>query len=286
MRGVWANSMRSIRPLLLLGVLMAGCVRLGTQYQPVILPPGAPTAQAILAELAENEAALHTFKATGKFVLQSPELEATQLLRESAIFFQSPASLHVVGRKMATNVVELTCVGDAFLVVFPTEKEYYYRPEGERVEGQDASAIVREMFQPEPWAELAPRHVRITGFDPQQQQATLEIYSGRRRNRLRRRLTLQGVPWVVIRNERFDREGQLVAVTTKAEYHEQNGVRFPAQLESTFPHVEAYMRFTMRRVWVNEELDQGDFAMTKRVEALGRKGYQAIEQYHAEASGS
>ncbi|HOH30405.1 MAG TPA: hypothetical protein PLC40_12075, partial [Candidatus Hydrogenedentes bacterium] len=66
-------------------VLLAGCVRLGSPFEPVPLPPGAPSVDTILSSLAANEAALRTFRAAGTIMVQIPEIEATQISRESSL---------------------------------------------------------------------------------------------------------------------------------------------------------------------------------------------------------
>jgi len=262
---------------------LAGCVHLGRPFEPAVLPPGAPSVAEILSSLAANEAALRTFKATGKFILESPDLEATQYLPQSSIRYRSPADLFVVGRKHATNVVELTCVDDALLVVLPTEKQYLFRPQGERFEGGSSADVVREMFRPEAWAELSPRQVRLAGFDAAAQTARLEIFSKGLRPRLRRTVKAGGGPWVLLESTLHDRDGQVLAVTTKAAYHEQDGIRFPKEIASAFPAAGAQMRFTMRRITLNDELEPADFAIEDKVTAVRRKGYDEID-IHGEAA--
>ncbi len=262
-------------------MVVGGCVRLGEEYQPRDLPPGAPTPEMILQDLAANDAAIHTFRATGTFTLKSPELTATQLLRESAIHFRTPTDLLVIGRKYGKQVFRLTCVGPQFIIEFPTERQYYYRPEGERVEGVDDAVspadIAREMFLPEVWSELDPRQARITAFDPERGAAAMEVLSGGLRRRPRRRLLLEGVPWIVRRSELLDRDGRIVAVTRKDAYHEQGGVRFPTQVESVFPGQDALMRFDMRELFLNTPIDDAQFDIASRTRFVAERRYQPMD---------
>ena len=75
----------------------------------------------------------------------------------------------------------------------------------------------------------------ITDYDPGKQTATLEIFTSGLRKRPHRRLFVEGTPWVVRRSELLARDGSVLAVTTKDEYHEMEGIRFPTRVESTFP---------------------------------------------------
>lgn len=260
---------------------LSGCVRLGTEFQARDLPPGAPAPEDILHDLAANDAAIHTFRATGVFTLKSPELTATQLLRESAISFRTPSDLMVIGRKYGKQVFRLTCIGPEFIIEFPTEKQYYYRAEGERLEGLADTVspvdIAREMFLPEIWSDLDPRQVRLTGFDPARGIASMEVLSAGLRRRPRRRLLLEGVPWVVRRSELLDRNGQVIATTVKDAYHEQGGVRFPTQVESAFPAQDALMRFDMRELFLNTALDDTQFDIGARTRFVAERRYEPME---------
>ena len=260
---------------------LAGCTHLGNRMERRVLPAGAPSVQTILKDLAANDAAIANFRATGTFVLKSPELTATQQLRESSIQFRRPSDLHVTGRKYAKTVFRLTCTGPKFLVEFPTEKQYYYSPKGERVKGIPASVspadIAQEMFLPEVWSEISPKHVEITDYNETHQTATLEILSGGLRKRPHRRLLVEGTPWVVRRSELLGRDGSVLAVTTKDDYHEQDGIRFPARVESTFPGQDALMRFEMRKVFLNTDLDMDGFDIERQHVEVREKGYEKVE---------
>jgi hypothetical protein len=263
-------------------LLLAGCTHLGNRITRADLAPGAPSVETILNDLAANDAAIKNFKATGTFRLKSPDLVATQLLRESAIYFRRPMDLYVVGRKYATQVFRLTCVGPKFLVELPTEKQYYFRPEGEKVnklglKTVSPSDIAREMFLPEVWTEISAKNVRMAAYDESRHTANLEILTGAIRKRVHRRLLVEGAPWVVRRSELLDRHDRIIAVTTKDDYHEQDGVRFPAKVASVFPSEDAEMSFDMRKYFINT--DQGDisFEIDTRVPELQSKGYQEMQ---------
>ena len=262
---------------------LGACTRLGGHMERRALPSGAPAVETILADLAANDKATRNFRATGTFVLKSPDLASTQLLRESSIQFRPPSSLYVVGRKYASTVFRLTTAGEKFLIEMPTEKQYCYSSKGERIKGVSVdvspSAIAKELFLPEEWTELSLKHVSITDYDPARQTATLEIATTGIRKRPHRRVMVEGTPWIVRRSELLDRDGSVLAVTTKDEYHEMDGIRFPTKVESTFPGQDALMRFEMRKVFLNTQLDEAAFDIDTHLRDVQDKGYERIEPH-------
>lgn len=263
--------------MLALFALFPACTRLGDPLQHGLLPAGAPKVKDILKGLSENEARLAGFRATGTVILQSPELEATQISRESSITYRQPLDLHVVGRKYGTRFVELTCSGKAFLLQFPTEKQYYFRPEGERLNTVSSAEMAREMFQPESWRDLPPSQVRVLGYDPATQTVDMEVLDRPGDGIARRRLKVQGVPWVVLENRLLDPFGRELAVTVKGDYYERDGIRFPGKVASVFPGEQAQMSFNMRRIDINPVLDDEIFNLEAGVSALRRRGFRQVE---------
>jgi hypothetical protein len=258
-------------------IIMTGCATLGDKLKQQALPEGAPDAGQILASLALNEQGMKGFRASGTVILQSPELESTQISRESTIIYRQPLDLHVIGRKYGTRFVELTCAGQAFLLQFPTERQFYYRPLGERFETVSSADMAREMFKPETWLDLSPKQVRILSYDAATQTASMVILDRDKGNRPRRQLTVQGTPWVVLQNRLLDQSGKEVAVTTKSDYYERDGVRFPRKVESVFPGERARMSFTMRKLDLNPETDGKIFDVDGSVRELRKRGCQQVE---------
>jgi len=251
----------------------AACARLGERLQPGAVPAGTPEVQTILADLASNDSAIKNFKATGAFTLSSPDLAAVKTFKDGLIAFRRPADLCVIGRKyLGAAVFRLTCVGSEFLIEFPaSHEEPYYRLEGERFQSVPFSVspsdIAREMFLPESWSELKPREVTLTGYDAAAQRATLVIGPRRSPRRLIEVLRLSS--WVVVRGERLDSDGKALAVTTKDDYHDVEGVHFPAYVDAQFPGEETRMTFEMRKVWPNTELDSSLFDIKARAREAG-----------------
>ena len=258
-------------------ILAVGCASLGNRLEQQSLPAGAPGAGEILQSLAQNEQALKGFKATGTVILQSPELESTQISRESTIVYRQPLDLYVIGRKYGTRFVELTCSGPAFLIQFPTERQFYYQPQGERFETVSSADMAKEMFQPESWGDLSPKQVRILSYDGATRTASMLILDTKRGSRPRRQLVVQGTPWVVLENRLLDKSGREIAVTMKSEYYERDGVRFPKKVESVFPGERAQMSFTMRKIDLNPVLDAPLFDVGGAVNELRKRGFEQVE---------
>ena len=264
---------------------VAGCARLGERLEQQQLPPGAPDVRTILDSLAKNEEAMKGFRATGTVILQSPELESTQISRESSIVYRQPLDLYVVGRKYGTRFVELTCSGPAFLIQFPTERQFYFRPEGENFATVSSADMAKEMFQPESWKNIATKRVRMLSYDASSSTASLLILSEGRAGRPRRQVVVQGLPWVVLENHLFDSSGREIAVTTKGDYYERDGVRFPKRVESVFPEEQARMSFTMRKIELNPTVDAKLFDVEGTVKELRRRGFDQVDTLHGQGAG-
>ncbi len=257
--------------------LVTGCASLGDRLEQQPLPAGAPGAAEILESLSKNEQALKGFRATGTAILQSPELESTQISRESTFVYRQPLDLYVVGRKYGTRFVELTCSGPAFLIQFPTERQFYYRPSGERFETVSSADMAREMFEPETWRALSPKQVRILSYDGSTRTASMLILETNKGNRPRRQLVVQGTPWVVLENRLLDHSGKEIAITTKSDYYERDGIRFPKKVESVFPGEQARMAFTMRKIELNPVTDPKLFDVEGIVRDLRKKGFERVD---------
>lgn len=254
--------------LVLLAILGAGmgCARLGEEFIPHTAPADAPPVEEILADLSENQAALRNFNAQGEVTIQSPELRATQRLR-SRVAFQRPSDLYVEGRHRMSGamVCRLTANGDEFLIELPTEDAVFYHLEDAPWENRPFSIApgeaVTEMFVPEEWEEIPEQRARVTAYDADEGVAVVEIGPP---NRPRRRIHVQGPPWVVIRNERLGARGDIVSITELGDYREVEGVRVPAFIDAEFPPEDARMRFDMRVIEANTELDHDLFTIDWR----------------------
>lgn len=263
-------------------VAVSGCVHLGDPVGRGELPPGQPTVEDILTGLSENEAALLSFRASGTIMVKIPEIDATQVSRESTLLFLSPNRLNVVGRRYGTRGIELTYVDDAFLIEFPTRREYCFKDMEESFETLSSADIVREMFTPEAWRDLSPRDVRITEYDEESQTAELEIWTSERPYWPRRIIRVQGAPWVLLENVMLNRQGDVIARTVKSAYHEQAGIRYPTEIESVFPGEDAWMRFIMRRVDINLALDETVFNLSNRLTRLQSSGFKRVDIFAGE----
>lgn len=254
-------------------LFMCGCTHLGQRVTQGVLPPGAPSTATILADLAGNDRSITSFKAKGAFTLASPDLAAVKSFDDGFVAFRRPADLCVIGRKyLGAAVFRLTCVGSEFLIEFPAtpEEQPYYRLEGEQYDSVPFSVspsdIAREMFLPEEWADLRPNQIRVTMYDPATQTATITVGPAKTPRRI---VTVKGPPWVVARSERLDETGKTLAITTKDDYGDVEGVRFPAKVDVEFPLEQTRMTLELRKVWPNIELSPDFFDIKARARVAG-----------------
>lgn len=268
-----------------MAIMAGGCAsrggpRLGTAVQQAPLPEGTPEPTAILADLAANDAAISTFRATGKFIVKSPQLEETLLLPQSAITFRRPSDISVTGRKMGSPVGRLTCVGEEFLLEVATRHEYIHGDRGARFasvsEEVSPADIARETFLPEDWSRLGPERVRMVDYTATDQRATFEVLAPRGR-KVHRRVEVTGPPWVVRRSELLDQRGNTVAITTKDDYRDHAGVRFPAEIRSEFPGENAFMEYSMKSFTLNETPDPALFDIPARLADITARDYLPMQ---------
>lgn len=258
-------------PLAAVILALAGCATLGERVVRQQLPPETPEVETILNDLAANDAAIKTFRAAGTFWLESPQLTGAKKFGSGGISFRRPADLYIVGRnELNMPLFRVTSVGSEFLIDFPASKdEPYYQFEGAQFQSVPFSVspsdIAREMFLPEDWSALKPRQVRIRTYDPATQTALLEIGP---RHTPRRLISVQGAPWVATRNELLDKDGNIVAVTTKERYFASDGIRFPALIDAYFPGEQTRMKFDMRNIKINVKIGDDKFDIDGRAREL------------------
>jgi hypothetical protein len=206
---------------------------------------GAPSVEAILADLAENDARIQSLRERQALMtLVSPKLKATQVV-SADIAFERPDKLYIEGRQRAFRTVAFRIRSDSsgYVVQVPTDDAVYVGREGERIEGVPFSVspsdIARELFLPEEWSELEPRRVELASYDPATQTAVLLI--GPRRNPTRR-VVVEGPPWRVVESERLGEGGTVYARTVRSGYRDWEGIRFPEAIVATFPAQETEVR--------------------------------------------
>lgn len=276
----------TLKSLLVCALLVSGCAGrtplVGREGQQTEVRP---IVEAIIADLRAQSKTLVQFRASGRFVLKAPELEAAQVLRQSSINFEAPDKLHVVGRKYSKVVFRLVSAGNAFLLEFPTEQQYIYSdsgaPTGDAAFRVSPAAIAEEMFIAVPWDELGPEMVSLLRDDSTAGTATIEVKPPRRKGELTRRLQLQGPPWVVTQSEVFNAEGDLQATTTRSGHRDISGVLFPAQVEARFPVQDAFMSFDLGTLTPGEKASPGLFDVEAALREMERKGYARVERVTA-----
>lgn len=241
-----------------------------------------PLVTTILADLAAQDRAISGFRASGKFMLKSPELLDVQVLRQSTIRFRRPADLHVVGRKYSKAVFRLTCSGEGFLIELPTERQYFHSEGGARFASVSRSVsprdIANEMFFPEDWASLNEQVVLLSDLSENGASAVLNIYTSRRRDALKRQLRVEGPPWRIVENLRYDGGDDPVAITTLGGYRERDGAWYATAYESRFPGENAFMQFEASTFEINAPLEAADFDLDAQLNEVRQKGFQSIER--------
>lgn len=259
-----------------LALVAAGCAGLGERVGQAALPEGAPEIEAVLRDLTTNDALIHSFRAGGTFVLESPEFDGVRRFRGS-IRFRRPEDLYVQGNHRLTNVpvFKLACVGQEFLMEFPgSQDQSFYRVEGETFEdvpfSVSPSDIAREMFFPENWSALKKRDARVTAYDPIRATATLSVGGGDRPRRLIEVIQVNEASprWVIQKNTRLTDEGDVLAITTSGEFTNVDGALFPTSVDALFPTEETRMTFTMRNVRLNVEVPEETFDIRARAAEL------------------
>jgi hypothetical protein len=269
---------RYLPPIVLLAVFvfLAGCTTIPAPDQP--LPQNAEIS-AILSALQDQDADIQTFWASGKFVLQAPDLPEVYLLRQSSIYYEAPDRLNIIGRKYTKAVLELTAIGEEFLLVLPTEGQYYKRSDKD----QDAATpygnvspaqLVGEMFFLRPWAGINVDAIEV--LEVREDGSRVLLFPFEDRAAYRREVVLKPEPWRIAEMRLYDESGALVAETWRKNYEEQNGHWFPTYVEARFPMEDAFMRFETAGFDINVPLERADFDLQAQYDAVLRKEYDEI----------
>lgn len=256
--------------------VLAGCVTPPERVEVAELPQGAPTVSAILTDLQQSDNEIRDFRGAVTYELYSPLLNGRQRFRGS-VKFRRPYDLYVEGNHHITRIpiFKLMCVGEEFLMEFPGNRdENFYQIEGNQYEdvpfSVSPSLIAQEMFFPEQWNTLLDRNVRLVGYEALSGIATLHINES---NTLRRQITVRRVDldaprWVMIRNDRYNETGALIAETTLKGYATRDGVVFPTFVDARFPTEETRMTMEMRNIRPNTDLPDEDFDIRDRAREL------------------
>lgn len=266
--------------LFIAAVVPLGCVSLGNRVGRAQLPAGAPKAGAVLADLAQNDEKIRTFRGAGTFTIESPDLEAIERFRGS-IRFRRPADLYVQGNQRLTNIpiFKLTSVGQEFLMEFPGRRDQnFYQIQGAQFEdvpfSVSPSDIAKEMFLPERWGELSKRDVRIAEYVPETHSAVMQVGPSDHPRRIVElvRVDADQPRWVMKRDQRLSEDGRVLAETTLNDYHEIDGALFPAYIDAQFPTELTRMTFELRNVRINTEIAEKYFNVRERARELNLAG--------------
>lgn len=256
--------------------LGTGCAHRGDRVEITDSGTKLPEIETILSDLAQNDTAVSTMKASGVFKITSPKLESRKKFR-GRLVFERPDRLYVEGSKLAGAIVvfKMICVGPEFLMEFPGEKEQnFYELNGAEYENVEFSVsptdIVHEMFLPEEWSKIKKRSLSIVEYNEAENLVTLEL---RKRWRVRRLLEVQQVNpdsprWVIVRHERYDEHGRVLAVTELSKYTKIEEVLFPEGVDAFFPTEDTRMTFTLKNIRLNSDIAASTFDIRARAQAL------------------
>lgn len=268
-------------PAVSLGV--SGCARLGPALQrPTTAPAESPEWEQIFRDLKETNAAFTNFRSVGSVRLESPDLVAVQRLRQSTVTYIAPAQLHIEGRKYGVLFFRLTAHNDAYLIEYPREKKFIYEEHGRSVEGIEGrvspAMLARESFFTAEYLNVPPRRIRKAEMT--ESHAVFEILS--RSGRVQRRVYVSGPsPWVITRAERYDHNGDLVAVSEWSDYRAEDSFRYPAQIHVVFPKQQAMIEFQLRKITRGIQAEPAIFDLRARVKHLLSEKYVQIEPEEA-----
>lgn len=255
--------------------LAVGCQTGPGERVPAPAPEGAPTAEAILTDLATGSDGLVSLYAKGLGIVESPEFDGRRAFY-AKVAFERPDKLFIEGRHRPSNrlIFLLKSVGSEYLVTLPTQNEHWHRLEGERYESVPFSVspsdIAREMFLPEEWRSLRPADLEIRRYDAENSTAEVDIVG--RRDQVRRRLTVAGPPWRVVASDRIE-DGRAIAKTRLAEYRTVEGLFLPMRVATEFPYESTGITFELREIEPNVELPDDTFHID-----WPRNGQAAAEQ--------
>lgn len=257
--------------------LISGCVGRTPPPMRGHVPAGPPEVRQILDELAAAEAALSSFRASGRCILESPELTGARKCNV-VIEFRRPADLRARGWHHATGaeVFLLVCAGEDFLLDLPMDRKRYRRVDdillGDAPFSVSPPDIVRELFSPEDWPALPDEAVTLEDYRVDADGATAVLRMESRRwftedgDPLARRVTVFGRPWVLTGSELLDADGLVLAGAywPAAHYRLLDGLRFPTRMEAVFPGERTRLEFRLdrepeRNIEINPDLDDTRF---------------------------
>lgn len=262
----------------LLCLVGSGCVRLGSSIQHPDPPANRTSVATILNALAENQR-FDAFRATGTFILDTPNWEAIQTLPLSHIAFRRPGDFYITGRKHATKVVLLAGTEEALLMELPRRKEFYFVDNNDERSGTSYLELARDLFFFGLPSNITERNtIRVQDKElAQGYRVILETKSNVLKNKYRWRIEVTGLPWVITKRDLISEDGTVIATTRFDEYRIEEGVLFPKSMTATLPSQNASMRFEMKKINVAPELDESRFALRERMEMLEEGGYRRAD---------
>jgi outer membrane lipoprotein-sorting protein len=263
----------------LLSVTVSGCVGLGERVAREGIPTDADASVTEILNAISANQQFQTFRATGTFILRTRQWEAVQKLPLSSIAFRRPGDFYITGRKHAAEIVRLGGTQKALLMELPRRKEFFFLDTVETTSELNYLTLARDLFffgLPE---NITRRNVKRVSERVTEEglQVVLETKKNVISKKLRWRIEITGLPWVITKRELLDSEGSVIATTTFEDYRVQNGVFFPKKMTATLPAQNASMRFDMKKIQLSPKFDEERIALTNRIRFLEDKGHRRGE---------
>lgn len=269
--------------MLLLSLCFSACVHTPSSTPTRPLPPGSPTADAILADLVQADRKLINFSSRGALRMQRPGEAGIQRFDTSHVRFLRPARFYADARKLG-QAVKVYINGDTFLLELPSENVFYYGSEGDRFDDVALeiapSLLFRELFLVDTLAGLDVNQIEVQSWDAEAQRAVLAVYRAGRRRMLERHLTVERgtAGWQVAESRLYDAAGAVLCETRCENYDRLDGVYMPKDIRVDFPQSGAALRYEIvpNLLKANREnpLDVENVAEVRK--SLLEKGYREI----------
>jgi hypothetical protein len=259
--------------------MLSGCVGLGERVAREGMPTDTDASVSEILKAISANQQFQSFRATGTFILQTPQWEAVQKLPLSSISFRRPGDFYITGRKHAAEIVRLGGTQQALLMELPRRKEFFFLEAVDKTSEQSYLTLARDLFffgMPE---NITRRNVKRISERATEEglQVVLETKKNVISKKLRWRIEITGLPWVITKRELIDSEGNVVATTIFEDYHVQDGAIFPKKMTATLPAQDASMQFDMKKIQLSPKFDEERIALINRIRFLEDKGHRRGE---------
>lgn len=231
--------------------MWAGCIHTPIREEAPELPPEAPSAGEILADLTRADRAFTSFSSNGTIRMRLPGQAATQRFTSSFVRLQPPDRFYARAMKL-TQGVHIYVDGDTFLLDHESERVFYFGREGDRFEDValqvSPSVVFREYFLTDTLAGRREAQFELLAYDAERNEAQLGLFtSGRQRRQERHLWVSRGASgWQVDRNDLLGTSGEPVAETRYTNYDRVDDVFMPRRIETMLPQSDGLLSFEIQ----------------------------------------